>query len=443
MVKVVVLNYNGGGLTLNCLDSLNGLEWPADRLDVVVVDNGSSDGSADMIRQAHPWARIIASEKNLGFAGGNNLALSDLNGFDYVALLNNDTTVEPGWLKALVGALEADPDAGAACSKILLDGRFQEVTLGAATTRSHRFDTRRLGLQLSGVEVDGTDRWESSQFLDGWSGPEFGGDGRHGFRWSTGPARLRVPVGRQARLRLGAVHAGVATLESGADPVTIAIGQPQWFTIPLAGEPVTVVNNAGNQLLSGGYCADRGYLEADLGQYQLASEVFGWCGASVLLRSRYLHDVGLFDERLFLYYEDFDLSWRGRAQGWRYVYTPDSVVHHVHSATAGEGTPLSAYYVERNRLLVLTKNAPASMALKAVERFVLTTASYLRRDLLSPTLGGDRRFTVPARRVHAFGGYLARMPAMAASRRALRRRQAVPDRDVLAWADSPGPRAIE
>ena len=104
--------------------------------------------------------------------------------------------------------------------------------------------------------------------------------------------------------------------------------------------------------ITGGYGGDRGFLEADRGQYDKPADVFAWCGCSVLLRPRYLAEVGLLDERLFLYYEDIDLSWRGRAQGWRYRYVPESVVRHAHTATSVEGSELFQYYVERNRLLV-------------------------------------------------------------------------------------------
>ncbi len=91
--------------------------------------------------------------------------------------------------------------------------------------------------------------------------------------------------------------------------------------------------------------------------------MFAWCGGAVLLRRGYLDDVGLFDERLFLYYEDTDLSWRGRLRGWRYVYVPASVVRHRHAQSSGVGSPMFRYYTERNRLLVLAKNAPARLAL--------------------------------------------------------------------------------
>ena len=85
----------------------------------------------------------------------------------------------------------------------------------------------------------------------------------------------------------------------------------------------------------------------------------------MLLRPSYLADVGLFDEHLFLYYEDTDLSWRGRALGWHYRIEPTSVVRHLHAASTGETSPVFRYYNERNRLVVLVKNAPAALARRA------------------------------------------------------------------------------
>ena len=162
----------------------------------------------------------------------------------------------------------------------------------------------------------------------------------------------------------------------------------------------------GSVLVADGYGADRGYQEPDGdGRFDQPDEVFAWCGAAVLLSRDYLESVGLFDERFFLYYEDFDLSWRGRAQGWRYVYVPGSVVHHVHSASSVEGSRLFAHYVERNRLLTLTRNAPLGFTARAALRYLLITGSYARRDIVSPL--AHRRppsFETVRRRLRALGG---------------------------------------
>ena len=205
---------------------------------------------------------------------------------------------------------------------------------------------------------------------------------------------MPVPPGvdaPDAELLLGADRDVIAVLRSGSAEVSIAVGaDPRWCPIELGGDAINVINSAGVDLLAGGYGADRGYLEVDSGQYDAGSEVFAWSGASVLLSRPYLESAGLFDERFFLYYEDLDLAWRGRLRGWRHVYEPESVVRHVHAATTGMASPLQAHYVERNRLLTLVRNAPASLAWSAVVRFLLITLSYARRDVLARALTAPR-----------------------------------------------------
>jgi GT2 family glycosyltransferase len=87
--------------------------------EIVVVDNASTDGSALFVDQAFPGVRLIQSPRNLGFGQGNNLGAQWARGA-YLAFLNPDAVVEPGWLEALIGALESEPQAGLATSKILL-----------------------------------------------------------------------------------------------------------------------------------------------------------------------------------------------------------------------------------------------------------------------------------------------------------------------------------
>jgi len=195
-----------------------------------------------------------------------------------------------------------------------------------------------------------------------------------------------------------------------------------------------VINNVGGVVLADGSGADRGFDEPDRGQYDQPDEVFAWCGGGVLLRPSYLADVGLFDERLFLYYEDTDLSWRGRALGWRYRLEPRSVVRHLHAASSGEASPVFRYYNERNRLVVLVKNAPAALAQRAALRHPLSTLSYLRqavrdavRQRRRPDLG------LVAVRLRAYGGFLRLLPAALAARRRLAHRRTVSEAEVSRW----------
>ncbi len=111
-VTVVVLAWNGRRWIDRCLTSLAATAYPA--LTVLVVDNGSRDGTHDEVATRFPAVLLDRRPRNLGFAGGNNVGIRAAlrAGAEYVALLNQDTWVEPGWLAPLVEAAEADPGIG-------------------------------------------------------------------------------------------------------------------------------------------------------------------------------------------------------------------------------------------------------------------------------------------------------------------------------------------
>ena len=100
-VRAVVLNFNGGRHVIDCVEALTRTDWPAADLEVVVVDNASSDGSDGELRQRFPDVELRPTGANLGFPG-NNVAMRDLDDVDYVALVNNDAFVAPDWLGPLV-----------------------------------------------------------------------------------------------------------------------------------------------------------------------------------------------------------------------------------------------------------------------------------------------------------------------------------------------------
>ncbi len=253
-VRVVVVSYNAREVTLRCLDALGRADWPADRLEVVLVDNASSDGLVGEVQGSHPDVRIISSTENQGFGRACNRGLQDLGDIDYVALINNDATVDAGWLRPLVDGLAADPGLGAVCPKVLLD---------------------------------------------------------------------------------------------------------------LPAESHAVINSVGGVLFEGWFGGDRGYLDVDRGQYDEPVEVFSWSGAAVLLRAAYLRDVGHFNPAFFLYYEDFELSWRGRLRGWRYRTVPTSVVWHRHGHTTGIGSERFQAWQDKSRWMTLVELAPWPVAVRA------------------------------------------------------------------------------
>ncbi len=123
-LSIVVLSWNTKGLLRACLNSLKPLRDELD-LEVIVVDNASDDGSADMVAARFPWITLVRNERNDGYAIGNNLGASRATG-RYLLLLNSDTAVGPGVLTFLVDFLEQHPQHGACAPRLVCeDGTIQ------------------------------------------------------------------------------------------------------------------------------------------------------------------------------------------------------------------------------------------------------------------------------------------------------------------------------
>lgn len=122
-VTVVVLNYNGLEHLGPCLRSLEALDYPSGRLELMMVDNGSTDGSVKYAEEHFPGVRVVRNERNLGFAAGNNVGARAARG-DLVAFLNNDMRVDSHWLRCLVRPFAQGEDVVAVGGRILSwDGR--------------------------------------------------------------------------------------------------------------------------------------------------------------------------------------------------------------------------------------------------------------------------------------------------------------------------------
>jgi GT2 family glycosyltransferase len=185
---------------------------------------------------------------------------------------------------------------------------------------------------------------------------------------------------------------------------------------------VDVLNSTGNEVTRSGYGRDRGWQQVDRGQ-EPPADVFAFCGAAVLLRMSALHAVGDFDEDFFLYYEDSDLSWRLRAGGWTVRYEPAAVVRHAHAASSDVRSRLFRFHDDRNRLLMLTKNAPARLALRSAARYPLTVASLTLRQ------GPGAAMTTT--RLRALASYLRLLPRMLRRRRSIARSAVVPSSETV------------
>ena len=148
LVSIVSVNYNQPEVTCEMLQSLRNVTYP--NFETLIVDNGSPTKSPDIIRENYPEVQLIISEKNLGFAGGNNIALKQAKG-DYVLLLNNDTEVKPDFLDSLVELMESDKTIGIVSSKILYF--YEDNIIQYAGTSSINPITSR-GRQYGNKEID-------------------------------------------------------------------------------------------------------------------------------------------------------------------------------------------------------------------------------------------------------------------------------------------------
>ena len=237
----IVLNYQGGEVVRRAVGSLLEQDLP---LDVVVVDNGSSDGSdAELERRFGGRIRLLRAGRNLGYGAGNNLGLR-ASSTRFAILLNNDAEAAPGFARELVEAAGRDERIGMVAAKVLLH-----------------------------------------------------------------PGRERI-------------------------------------------------DTAGHLLYPDGLNRGRGRLELDRGQYDGQSEALFPSGAAALYRRAMLDEIGLFDERFFLYGEDAELGLRGRLAGWRCALAPRAVAWHHYSLSAGAHSSLKAFHVERNRVWVLFEHFP-------------------------------------------------------------------------------------
>jgi GT2 family glycosyltransferase len=247
VATAIVLNYNGRGVVVEAVQSLLDQDLPG--VEVLVVDNGSDDGSdADVAHAFEGRIALVRAPRNLGFGAGNNLGLRLARG-RHLVLLNNDAVAAPSFVRELVAAAAADPGIGMVAARVLEYARRD------------------------------------------------------------------------------------------------------------------VIDTVGHLLYPDGLNRGRGRLEQDRGQYDGCVTALFPSGAAALYTRRMLDEIGLFDERFFLYGDDAELGLRGRLAGWRCALAPRAVAYHHYSRSSGAYSSLKAFYVERNRLLLLFRVFPFSMIL--------------------------------------------------------------------------------
>lgn len=280
---VVVVSWNARDLTLRCLDSLAGQTAGGRGVEVVVVDNGSTDGSVEALR-ARPDIRLVELATNAGFAAGANAGIQASTA-PVVVLLNNDATADTDFVEHMTAPLLA----AAANGQML-----------AATT------------------------------------------------------------GR-VRLRGSFVRADETTPDSA---VLVSARGERWAR---AAHGTSLLNSTGNEVTISGNGRDRDWL-APVDGPPAAKDVFGFNGGCAALRRDALEDVGLFDDSLFMYYEDTELSWRLRRGGWGIAHVPAAGTEHDHAASSGTASAFFLDHNERNRLIVALMHAPWPVVVRAFAR---------------------------------------------------------------------------
>lgn len=329
VVSVVLVNYKGADDTITCLRAFDEVDWPSERLELIVVDNDSQDGSAERIRAAVPHAKVVESGGNLGFAGGCNTGVAHATG-QWVGFINNDARPGPGWITAAVEAMSADPSIGAVASKVLdWEGKLVDY-------------------------VDGSLTW-----------------------YGMGYKR-----------------------------------EAEW---------------------------------PDSAEYDVPKDVLFGTGAAMFVPAALYREIGGFDERFFMFYEDVDLGWRLNLLGYRVRYVPGSVAYHKHHVTMKKfGNYRESYLLERNALLSMYKNLddeslaralPAAMAL-AVRRSVARTGTDATMLDLQRSPGGDDVGTVEIEKMALTGPlaidyFVEQLPSLAESRRDLQARRRRSDRELF------------
>jgi len=253
-ISVVIPNFNGLNLLINCLNSLENINNHNYEISIIIVDNGSEDGSVDFLRNKLknvPFRddlkyHLIINENNLGFAKAVNqgIKVANENNSSHICLLNNDTTVESDFFVNLVKTIEKDENIFSVSSKML------------------RYDNPDL-IDDAGDEYT----------LLGWT--KKSGDG------------------------------------------------------------------------------------LSIRYYTKEKDIFSSCGGAALYKMSILNEIGHFDENFFAYMEDVDIGYRARINGYKNVFSPKAIVHHLGSGSSGSRynefkIPLAA----RNNIWLIYKNMP-------------------------------------------------------------------------------------
>jgi hypothetical protein len=264
---------------------------------------------------------------------------------------------------------------------------------------------------------DGTPDMVRSRFpdvvvLDYWDNPGFAEGNNRAFRVATGDYYFLLNP--DASVTVDALPRLVQALEDRPDA---AVAIPK---VLLAREP-NIINSSGLSMNELGWAWDRGYLEWDRGQYDRGGLLIAGSGCAMLLRSSLVADVGEFDSKYFLYYEDLDFCLRARLRGYGVLYVPEAVVKHSMKVS---GRPLlyDEYLDHRNRLRTTLKVWSAGRLARVLPRAVALDVM----SIVGLAMAG--RFHAATLRLQAWVWNVVHLRSTRHQRSLIQRRRRIPDR---------------
>lgn len=417
LVSVITVNYNGKIYLKNLFESLSLLDYPKDKIQIIMVDNASSDDSVRFTQENFPFVKVIRCKRNTGFAEGNNIGLSHADG-ELVAIINNDCVAEPGWLLAMVRTLsekeKESADSGNSCckvgaigSKIFFYYRYYPLDIcfernnadsgSSDTCGTYCAEINRIELniisdiydkshesqqqQKNESEITGFLLKRSIKYLSGIVPEGRNSDGEiiykterksligipvpdNDFKISIKIDFSVLPAGERINIKIADKE--IISKTAGNSREIIA------FEIDGSGlqAPRYIVNSRGSMINKKFYAKEIGYdefdSESDMGTQsevpaaqdeKKITEVFAIPGTGFLCRKSVLETAGFFDRKFFTYYEDIDFFWRLKLSGYRSYICTDSVLRHLHCGSGTEWSYGFTYHVLRNRMLMIYKCA--------------------------------------------------------------------------------------
>lgn len=363
-VSIITVNYNGKDLLPKFLSGIGAIDYPKNKFEMIVVDNGSTDGSDKLIEQKYKWARLIKSKKNLGFGKGNNLGIANAKG-DLLLLVNNDTVLDSDCLSKFVECFKRwnkNNKVGAVSAKLVLIDKYIPVKLQNAYLHDY---------SLSTVGSYGVNKVPF--IIKEYLGEIYQERAYIPINYKIhGNTNLKLTVKNpgdvDGKVRIGNDLLDGIDYSEGKDfkhlDLDLSKGQVTEYSLDL-------IQNAGSYVFRDGYGRDRGaiiiggkqYYEEDRGQYNEEEKITAFCGAGVMINKEAISEVGGFDENFFMYYEDDDLAFRIREAGWDIVYCPKARIRHIHAASSKEWSSKFIYNVERSRLLFVSKHWPKPLVI--------------------------------------------------------------------------------